>query len=234
MHAPWTFVDLWGKSGKFDVIVPYAHLDGRALVAGLPAERKVSGLVDPLFRLSVNFYGAPALSMKEFTAYRQDLVVGASVQVSAPVGQYDSSKLVNLVTNRWSVKPDIGFSKLFGAFMLDFSAGLSFYTDNNEFAGGQSRKQDPIYSAQANLSYSFGRGAWASLGVTEYRGGQTTVNGVRKDDELSNSRLGAILALPIDRYDSIKFNFSSGISTRIGTSFDTFGIAWQYRWGEGF
>ena len=161
-------------------------------------------------------------------------MVGARVQVSGPVGQYDSSKVVNLGTNRWSIKPDIGFSKSFGAFMLDFTASVTFYTDNNEFAGGQSREQDPIYSAQTNLSYSFGRGAWASLGVTDYRGGQTTVNGVRKDDELSNSRLGAILALPINRYNSTKLNFSSGIYTRTGTSFDTLGLAWQYRWGEGY
>ena len=103
-------IDLWGNSGKVDVIAPYSHLSGTALVAGQPRERVVSGPGDPRFRLSVNFYGAPALTLAEYPAYKQDLVVGASVQVTAPWGQYDGSKAVNLGTNRWSIKPDIGFS----------------------------------------------------------------------------------------------------------------------------
>ncbi|KPK48130.1 MAG: hypothetical protein AMJ84_00535 [Acidithiobacillales bacterium SM23_46] len=226
-------LDLWGMSGKFDMILPYSRLSGTALLAGEPKERDVSGFSDPKFRLSVNFYGAPALSMQEFAAYQQDLVVGASVQVSAPGGQYDSSKAVNLATNRWSLKPDIGFSKSFGSLTLDLTTGVTFYSNNDDYYGGQTREQEPIYSVQTNLSYNFSRGAWASLGVTYYRGGATTVNGVRNDDALGNSRTGAILALPVDRYQSIKLSASSGISTRVGTSFDTVGIFWQYRWGAG-
>jgi hypothetical protein len=226
-------LDLWGMSGKFDMILPYSRLSGSALVAGEPKERDVSGFSDPKFRLSVNFYGAPALSMQEFAAYQQELVVGASVQVSAPGGQYDSSRAVNLATNRWSLKPDIGFSKSFGSLTLDLTTGVTFYSNNDDFYGGQTREQEPIYSVQTNLSYNFSRGAWASLGVTYYRGGQTTVDGVRNDDALGNSRTGAILALPVDRYQSIKLSASSGISTRVGTSFNTVGIFWQYRWGAG-
>jgi len=106
-------VDPWGNSGKFDVIAPYSHLSGTALVAGQPRERVVSGPGDPRFRLSVNFYGAPAVTLPEYPAYKPDLVIGASVQVTPPWGQYDASKAVNLGTNRWSIKPDIGFWKAF-------------------------------------------------------------------------------------------------------------------------
>jgi hypothetical protein len=111
-------LDVWGKSGKFDVILPYSQLSGSAMVDGQPRERQVSGLLDPRFRFSVNFCGAPALSMQEFDNYRQDILIGASVQVSAPVGQYDSSKLVNLGNNRCFIKPDIGISKAFGPLTL--------------------------------------------------------------------------------------------------------------------
>jgi hypothetical protein len=45
--------------------------------------------------------------------------------------------------------------------------------------------------------------------------------------------MGLTVAVPIDRYYSIKFNASSGISTRTGTSFDTVGLVLQYRWGAG-
>lgn len=226
-------LDMWGASGKFDVIVPYSTLSGTGLVAGQARQRDVSGLGDPRLRVSVNFFGAPSLSLREFAAYRQDWVLGASLQVTAPVGQYDASKAINLGSHRWSFKPDIGFSKTLGAFIVDMTVGVTAYSTNDDFFGGQTLEQAPIYSLQSNLSYTFRGGIWASLGATYYSGGRTTVNGVRKDDALSNSRVGLTVAVPIDRNNSVKFNASSGISTRTGSNFDTVGVAWQYRWGAG-
>jgi hypothetical protein len=226
-------IDFWGNSGKVDVIVPYSHLSGTALVAGLPKERDISGSSDPRFRLSVNFYGAPALTLAEYPAYKQDLVIGASVQVAPPWGQYDPSKAVNLGTNRWSIKPDIGFLKAFAPFTIDLTAGVTLFSRNDDYFGGQTLQQAPLYSAQMNLSHDFGRGIWAALGATFYRGGRTTLNDVAKDNALSNSRVGLTIAVPIDRYYAIKFNASSGISTRTGTNFNTAGLVLQYRWGAG-
>ena len=187
-------VDRWGNSGKFDVIVPYSHLSGTALVAGQPRERVISGLGDPRVRLSVNFYGAPALTLSEYPAYQQDLVIGASVQVAPPWGQYDASKAVNLGT-RWSIKPDVGFLKAFGPLTIDLTAAVTLFSRNDDYFGGQTLDQAPLYSAQTNLSYDFGRGIWAALGVTYYRGGRTTVNDVTKEDALSNSRVGLTVAV---------------------------------------
>jgi hypothetical protein len=226
-------LDFWGRSGKVDIIVPYSGLSGTALVAGQPASRDVSGFGDPRLRLAVNFHGAPSLTLQEFRSYDQDLVIGSSLQVSVPLGQYDSSRAVNLGTNRWSVKPDIGFSKAFGSFTADLTAGATFFSTNHDFFGGQTVEKDPLYSIQANVSYNFSGGVWASLGSTFYSGGRTTANGVRKDDALGNSRIGLTVAVPIDRHFSIKFNASSGVSTRTGSDFDTIGVVGQYRWGAG-
>jgi hypothetical protein len=203
-------------------------------VAGQPAERHVSGFGEPRFRLSVNLYGAPALSIREFASYERDLVIGASVQVSAPSGQYDPSRAINLGSHRWSIKPDIGFSKTFGALTLDFTTSATFYSVNDDYFGGKTLEQEPIYSAQTHLSYEFGGGIWAALGATYYRGGLATVNGAAGNVELGNSRVGAVLALPVDRYNSIKFNLSSGVHSRMGTDFTIFAMAWQYRWGAGY
>lgn len=226
-------LNLWGNSGKVDVILPYSDLSGTALVAGEIKERDARGFGDPRLRLSINFFGAPALSPQEFITYRQNLVIGASLQVSAPGSQYDSSRVINLATNRWSVKPDIGLSKTLGAFMFDLTAGATFYSDNDNYYGGKRLEKDPIYSVQSNLSYNFGRGIWGAIGATYYDGGRTTVDGVRNDDAIGSSRIGAILSFPVNRQHSIKFNASRGVTTRVGTSFDTVGIAWQYRWGAG-
>ena len=226
-------LDFWGRSGKVDVIVPYSHLEGDAVFAGQPVARNISGFGDPRLRLAVNLYGAPSLTVAEFRGYDPDLVIGASVQASLPVGQYDSSRLVNLGTNRWSIKPDIGFSKAFGSFTADVTAGVTFFTTNHDFFGGQTVEKDPLYSIQTNVSYTFQGGVWASLGATFYSGGRTTADGVRKNDKIDNSRLGLTVSVPIDRYFSVKLNASSGISTRTGTDFDTLGVVGQYRWGAG-
>lgn len=229
-------LDLWGMSGKFDLIVPYSWLSGSATLNGQPVERVVDGFLDPRLRVSINFYGAPALGLKDYVKFAADkthLVFGGSVQVTAPLGQYDPSRIVNLGTNRWSVKPEIGFSKQFQSFTFDLTVGATFFTANSDFYGGQHVEQDPLYSTQTNLSYDFGKGIWAAFGYTYYLGGRTTVDGVRKDNELNNSRAGLTVAFPINRSYSIKFNASTGISTRTGTSFNTVGMALQYRWGAG-
>ena len=106
--------DFAGQSAKFDMIVPASSFAAQGLVDGLPREREMTGLGDPRFRVSVNLFGAPALSAKDFANFRQDLIVGVSLQVSAPVGQYDHSKLLNLGNNRWSFKPELGISKAVG------------------------------------------------------------------------------------------------------------------------
>jgi hypothetical protein len=226
-------LDVWGKSGKFDVILPYSQLSGTAMVAGQTRERNVSGLNDPLFRFSVNFYGSPALSLKEFADYQQDLIIGASIQVSAPLGQYDQDKLVNLGNNRWFVKPDIGISKAWGPFALELSTGVLVFSKNDNYFGGKTLEQDPVYSTQLHATYNFSGGVWAALSGTCDYGGRTTIDGVRSDDFENNWRVGATLALPVNRNNSIKLFASTGVQTIAGTDFKLVGIVWQYRWGQG-
>jgi len=226
-------LELWGKSAKFDAIVPYTWLSGTAVYNGQPVERVVNGLGNPLFRVSINFFGAPPLSLKEFSRYEQDLIVGASLQVSPPWGQYDDERIVNIGTNRWLFKPEIGVSKAFGAWTLEGAAAVTLFTDNNDFYGGNQRVQDPLYSVQGHVIYSFRNGVWASADATWFGGGRTTLNGALRNDLQQNSRIGATLAFPVDRYNSVKFAVSSGVSARTGNSFDLIALAWQHRWGDG-
>lgn len=227
-------LDVGGMSGKFDVVLPYVWLSGSALYGGEPRSRDVAGLGDPRLRFSVNFLGAPALSADEFAGYRQDLIMGASLQVSAPLGQYDPDKLVNIGTNRWSVKPELGLSKAAGRWFLELAVATTWFSDNNDFFGGSTVAQDPVYSLQGHVAYTFRTGAWAALDFTYYTGGRTTVNGVPGSELQENTRIGLTYAHPIDRHHSLKLYASTGVSTRTGTDFDIAGIAWQYRWGAGY
>ena len=222
-----------GSPAKFDAIVPYTWLSGTADYQGQPIERTVNGSANSMFRLSINLYGAPALPLKEFVDWEQDLIIGASLQVSAPWSQYDPSRIVNIGTNRWSFKPEIGISKAAGPWTLEAQAAATIFTDNDDFYGGNTRSQDPLYSLQGHVIYSLRSGIWVSVDATYFTGGRTTVNGVLNNDLQQNWRLGATLALPVDRLNSVKLYASSGVAARTGNNYDLIGIAWQYRWGGG-
>jgi hypothetical protein len=227
-------LDVWGKSAKFDVILPYSSFSAHGVVDGQPRTREMSGLGDPRFRFSINLFGAPALSVKEFANYKQDLIIGVSLQVSAPLGQYDNSKLLNLGNNRWSFRPELGISKAWGPWTVEVAPSVTFFTDNTDFFNGSTFAQAPIYLVRGDIIYNFESGAWASLDGVYFTGGRTTLNGVRGNNEQTNTRAGLTLALPVDRHNSIKLNASTGISTRTGSEFSAVGVAWQYRWGAGY
>ena len=226
-------LDLWGMSAKFDATVPYTWLSGTAEYRGETVPRVVDGIANPTFRLSVNLYGAPALTLKEFADWEQDLIIGASLRVVAPWGQYDDSKIVNIGANRWSFKPEVGISKAIGPWTMEVTAAATFFTDNDDFFGGNTLAQDPLYSLQGHLIYGFRSGIWASLDATYFAGGRTTVNGVLNSDLQQNWRIGGTLAFPVNRENSIKLYASSGVAARTGNSYDLIGVAWQYRWGGG-
>ena len=57
---------------------------------------------------------------------------------------------------------------------------------------------------------------------------------MKSDNEQANTRAGFTLALPIDRHNSLKLSASTGITTRTGSEFSAVGVAWQYRWGDGY
>jgi hypothetical protein len=225
--------DVGGRSGKLDVIVPSPDLSGTATFDGDPVARDVSGLADPRVRFSLNLYGAPALTLKDFAGWQQRTIVGASVQLGLPLGQYDDERLVNIGTNREFVKLELGVSHVVGRWTFELAAPVTFYADNDDFFGGRTREQDSVYGLQGGVVLSMQRGMWLALNGTWFAGGRTTVNGVENDDRLDNTRAALTFAMPINRKNSIKLFANTGTSTRFGTDFDVYGIFWQYRYGGG-
>lgn len=224
--------DLGGLSAKAGVFVPYAGTSGSATAAGQTREREVHGFADPKFRITVNLFGAPALSLEEFARYKQDLIVGVVLDVTAPLGQYDPSKFLNIGTNRWSFNPELGISKALGDLTLEGSVAATVFARNSNFFGGQTLEQDPLFSVQSHVIYEFRPGFWASFDATYYTGGSTTIDG-QVGESLENARLGVTAALTVSRNNSIKVFGSTGVYSRRGADFDAIGVAWQLRWGGG-
>jgi hypothetical protein len=186
------------------------------------------GLADPRLRLSVILTGSPAMSPTDFARASRRTIVGASVTVVPPVGQYEPAKLVNLGSHRWAVKPEVGVSHPAGRWTFDGYGGVWFFTDNDAYYPGTStRGQDAIVTIQGHVSYSIGRRAWLAVNGTWYSGGRTRIDGVAKADLQRNTRLGATWSQPLARRQSFKLAYSTGATTRIGADFRTLTAAWQ-------
>lgn len=222
---------LAGRLSSLSLVLPYARGDLEGLVFGDFTTAYRSGIADPRLRFAINLYGVPAMTPKQFAVRPRDKwILGSSLAVSLPMGQYNPDKLVNIGQNRWAFKPELGLSRTSGKWIFEVDAGAWFYLDNTNFYGGQTRHQDPLLSAQWHVIYTFRPRMWLALDANYYSGGRTTLNGAQKNDEQHNSRMGLTYALPLTPQHSLKFSYSRGAITNIGAAFDSFGVAWQYVW----
>ena len=221
---------LAGRLASIGVVLPYFQGDMTGNVGGAAEQVTRSGPGDSRLRFVVNLAGGPALTSEEFAQRPPATVLGTSLTVVTPTGEYDPARLINIGSNRWSFKPEIGLSHPAGNWFLEAALGVWLFTDNSDFFGGQRRSQDPVYTTQGHVSYTFRSGLWLSADATFYRGGRTSVDGVDKADLQQNSRYGLALSVPLSTGVSVKLDWSRGLTTRIGGNFDTFGVALQYRW----
>jgi hypothetical protein len=219
---------LFGRAANASILLPYIQGDFTGTVDDVARAVSRSGLGDARFRIATNLIGGPALTPAEFARRTPRTTLGASLTVSTPTGEYYSDKLINVGNNRWAIKPEFGLSHPIGPWLLEASAGVWLFGDNDNFLGGQRRKQDPLTSLQAHVSYTFRPQLWVALNTTYYEGGRTSVDGVDTAVRQSNTRVGLTFSLPIARGHSLKFSWSDGASTRIGSDFTAYTIAWQY------
>jgi len=224
-------LDIGGLSSKTQEVIGWQCLDGHGDVSGVSRSRSVCGFTDPTAQLSVNFLGAPALTLRQFPKYHQKWLVGASLRVTVPLGQYDADKLINIGTHRWSFMPQLGVSRAAGRLTVEFLGGVTLYTTNGDFFGGHVLDVAPLYSGQLNIIYTFRSGIWGALGGTLYGGGATSLDGGPSTEPQENTRAGATLVFPIGKQNSLKLLGATGVSTRTGTNFNTLVVSWQYRWG---
>ena len=224
---------IFGRSAKVVAVVPFAWGDWEGLLDGKPATTSRRGFVDPGLIFTVDLVGAPAVGLKEFVAYKEGMIFGTSVLVVAPLGQYDPSKLINLGSNRWVIRPRLGFSGRLKRWTLEAMADVYFFTDNQEAYGGTVMSQKPLYSMQANVIYTFRKGIWLAVSAGLADGGRPSVNGVEKEKIDRNTRLGAVFVLPINRRQSIKVSYTNSVRTKVGGDYDLLGVFFQYKWGGG-
>ncbi len=224
-----TTFGLVGKLALVSVAIPYAwgEVSGRVFEEARTVTR--SGVADTRVRFSVNLRGNDAMHLGEFVKAPRKAIVGTSVTLLVPTGEYDRTKLINLGNHRWGFKPEVGLAVPIGRWDIDAYTGVWLFTANDDFfPGSKERTQDPILAIQGHVSYTFKPRLWLAVDSTWYSGGKSRVDGGEPTAAVANSRLGATLSIPASRRQSLKIAYSNGVSVRTGTDFSTIAVGWQF------
>jgi len=222
-----------GKSASTRVFLPFSAGHWEGLLDGEFRQRDAGGVGDARFAVDVNLYGAPAMTARQFVDYRQTTIVGVSFLLAAPTGTYDHTKLINLGSNRWMLRPQLGISRAIGNWTLEGIGSVWFFSDNDDFFAGLTLQQAPLYVLKGDVAYTFRRGIWLGLGVAYARGGRTTIDGAVRQTLQNNFRFGGTFAYAVAPQHGVSFSAISGATTRVGADFDSFVFAYQYLWGGG-
>jgi hypothetical protein len=224
---------LAGRTVQLLACVPYVVAEGGSSLDGAQIRTSYSGLGDVTLRYAMNIYGAPAMDLKEFRAYRQKTIVGASITVSAPTGQYDSNRFVNIGLNRWAFKPEIGLSRAVGKYTIEGAAGVWLYKENSRFNGSSVRRQVPLGSLQFHIERTLPRRMWAAVDWTLYTGGRTQIDGTDNADYQGNTRLGATWGWNLHPRHAIKVVYFRNVIARVGSDMRSLGISYNFIWLRG-
>jgi len=216
------------KLARIQVALPYVIMDGHATLNGERITGNRTGFGDMRIRLGINLLGSPALDRKQFSQYQQKTIFGVSFVTSVPTGNYVSDKRVNIGTNRWGFKPEVGISKRFEHVYAELYSGVWFYTKNDEFLGSKEMDQNPVFSFQGHASYYFKNQMWVGINANWFSGGKTVVDDLPAGSVINSSRIGATWSVPLSRSQSVKLQFNTGVFKSLGLNYDSIMLSYQY------
>jgi hypothetical protein len=221
----------FGQNARLRAFIPASFGDWEGTFQGAAAERRVDGFGDLRVGVDVNFVGAPALRRSEFGTARNGTVVGASLEVGVPVGQFDRDRLINLSNHRWILIPQLGMSHTIGRWTVEAAGRVWLFGVNDDFSGGNRLEQRPLATLQVHGVYTIRPGFWLGGSVGVANGGRTVVNGSARDTYQQNTRASLTLAYPITPALGLRLAAGTNLTTTSGADYTTLGIGLQYGWG---
>ena len=227
--------ELMGKTARVEVSQGYQEGHWEGLLDGSPASTSRAGWTDTVTRFSVNLYGAPPLGGKDYAAYRAshdvETIAGVALEVALPTGEYNEERLINLGSNRFTFRPQIGVVHQRGDWSMELTGSVWIYGDNDEFFRGNKLEQDPFFTVQGHVTYTFHPGVWVDVAGGYGYGAQSTVNGVEKDDRKENIGFALSVGFPLARDWATKLGYvGMRRQATTGNDSDTFTVAITHAW----
>ena len=218
-----------------EATVPIAGLGGS--ISGTNIQASTTGAGDSSYAVAMLLKGGRALSVAEFENYKPSVTLGVSFTITAPTGLYRPDKVLNLGSDRWSFKPEVGLACPFGLeqkWEVDAYANVSFFTDNSSYRGSEILRQEPLPGLEGHLSYSFRDNLWASFDTRYSFRGTTFLNGIPQNNPQQNFVLGNEMNLSLNSRNSLVVEFAKALVHQNGPALTGFSLRYNYTWGKGY
>lgn len=114
---------------------------------------------------------------------------------------------------------------------MELTGEVYLYTDNDDFFNGNKLEQDPYYTIQTHLIYTFRPGLWTAASAGYGYGGESTVSGEKKNDRRESLAWAVSFGCPITRQLGVKVVYLAIRSQEsIGLDSDRIGVASSIFW----
>jgi hypothetical protein len=176
------FTEAGGFTINPQILLPFGdiHLDGKDAGGAFAS----NGLADPTIASGIWLINKP----------EKQMWLAPALFVTAPLGEYDNDKALNIGNNRWAFKGELGFVKGFGKFYVDLTGNVEFYTDNDDFGRlSMTLEKDPLFTFETHFSYDLTDAFFVSGDYYYHNGGETTIAGIAQDDEEDDHSVGLSL-----------------------------------------
>ena len=208
---------LFDRSAMAAIILPMGRISGEVTVAGRTIKQPANGFGDPMLEFDINILGPPAQkNLVDALRYAPGFSLDLLADLAVPIGEYDSSQLLNIGQNRWYGRLGLPIVWQLGPWVpgrrttLEFLPAAWFFGTNNDYLG-QTLTTDPMFQLDAHLTRDFTESLWGSLDGAWYKGGLASIDGV-KGDELNNLGFGLTLGYQINDNLGLTFGYKSTIN----------------------
>ena len=230
--------ELFDRAAMAAVILEMGRISGDVTVAGRSVNQSASGFGDPMLEFTINLIGPPAQkNIPDVLRYQPGFSLDLLVDLGLPIGEYDSSRLLNLGQNRWYGRVGMPVIWQLGDWVpgrrttLEFLPSIWLFGDNNDYFGGQTLKTDPLFQLDAHLTRDFTQNIWGSLDAAWYYGGQASVNGVA-GEKLNNVALGLTLGYTINDNINLTLGYKATVNDSApgAIQMDAFMVSLVFGW----
>lgn len=208
-------IDIAGHSAIATAVITGGKVSGSLLNTNL---RTSSGLGDLYLQGVINLFGAPALSAEAFGTYKQDTVLSLLVGVTAPTGDYERNRALNLGMNRWNLRVGVPFVQTLGDWIpgeittLEILPSVWFYGDNDDSILGKTLSQDPMYTLEAHITRDITPELFVSLDYFVQRVGDSTLNGLPSAFAHTSDSLGVTMGYMTNAQTQLQLRYSSTLN----------------------
>jgi hypothetical protein len=208
---------LWDRSAMLVFLAPMGRVSSDVTVAGKSAGQSARGFGDPMVEFDLNFIGPKAQkNIPDLMRYEPGFSVDLLADLAFPIGEYDSSKSMNLGQNRWYGR--IGFPIVWqlGSWVpgrrttLEFLPAVWLYGNNSDFVG-QTLKTDPKFQLDGHLTRDFTDKFWGSLDAFYYNGGKSTIHGI-EGEKVNTLSVGVTFGYQIGQNLNLTFGYKSTVN----------------------